>query len=78
MTEESDEGENYELTPAQRMLLDNCISLIEDYDADSAERMLTQLLQEDLTEGIRQQLIAAEKKLEQMEYEDVLRILKCI
>lgn len=78
VTEESDEGENYELTPAQRMLLDNCISLIEDYDADSAERMLTQLLQEDLTEGIRQQLIAAEKKLEQMEYEDVLRILKCI
>lgn len=78
VTEESEETESYELTSDQRMQLDNCIALTEDYDVDSAERMLTQLLREELPDGIRQKLRAAGGKLEQMEYEDTLRILKHI
>ena len=78
VTEEPEETESYELTPAQRMQLDNCISLTEDYDADSAERMLTQLLTEELPDGIHRQLSVAGEKLGQMEYEDALRILKRI
>lgn len=68
--------ETVELAPAQRMQLNNCIALTQNYDADAAVGMLNQLLQEKVSDDIRRQLISAKEKLEEMEYEEALHILK--
>lgn len=78
VTEESGEADVVELTPAQRMQLNNCIALTQNYDADSAIGMLVQLQKEEVSEYVRQLLISAAEQLEQMEYEEALHILKRI
>lgn len=64
------------LTAEQRMILENGISVAEEYEADPACALLENLLQEEIEKEVRRKLEQALEALERLDFEEALRLLR--
>lgn len=67
-----------DLTSEQRIILKNCIKVLEDYESDPACALLENLLQEELGKEVRECLEQALEALERLDFEEVLGLLRQI
>ncbi|MDE7365808.1 MAG: response regulator [Lachnospiraceae bacterium] len=67
-----------DLTAEQRIILKNCIKVLEDYESDPACAMLENLLQEELGEEVREHLERTLEALEDLDFEEALGLLRQI
>lgn len=74
-TTESGQGN---LTAEQRMILNNCIRVLEDYESDPACALLENLLQEELGKEVRESLEQALEALERLDFDTVLDMVRRI
>lgn len=64
------------LTPEQRMMLDNCLAFIEQYEADPAVALLENLMKEDITDETKDILTQALEHLGEFDYLGAEEVLK--
>lgn len=65
-----------DLTAEQRMVIENSISFVEDFEADPACAMLGNLLKEEISEENRRNLVQVIEALDHLDYETARMILK--
>ncbi|MCM1495162.1 MAG: ATP-binding protein [Bacteroides sp.] len=72
------EPDKPEITAEQRIILKNCIHVLEDYESDPACALLENLLQEELEQGVREILEQALEALERLDFEESSQLLRQI
>lgn len=72
----AEESGKTDLTAEQRIILENSISFVEDYESDPACALIENLLHEEIHEEIRERLVQVTKELDNLNFEEATRILK--
>lgn len=67
-----------DMTAEQRIILKNCIDVLEDYESDPACALLENLLQEELGKEVRERVEQAMEALECLDFESAIGLLRQI